>query len=78
VKATSKCPGGTAELRGTGFGEDGTWCEVGGGSKVSTSGGATGWLTSKAPVQAGEEFTIEFMIWDTGDGVLDSSVLLDN
>jgi hypothetical protein len=84
VPAISKCPGGTAELRGTGYGEDGTWCELaagpggGGPTKVSTSGGATGWLTSKAPVQAGEEFTLELIIWDTGDGVLDSSVLLDN
>ena len=32
----------------------------------------------QAPVTGGEEFTIEFMIWDTGDMVLDSSVLLDN
>jgi hypothetical protein len=29
-------------------------------------------------VQPGETFTLEFFIWDTGDGVLDSSVLLDN
>ena len=41
-------------------------------------GGATGWLTSQAPVEAGETFTLEFMIWDTDDGTLDSSVLLDN
>ena len=40
--------------------------------------GATGWLTSQAPVSPGEEFTLEFMIWDAGDGILDSSVLLDN
>jgi hypothetical protein len=78
VKATSKCPGGTSELKGTGYGVDGKWCEGVGGTKTSTSGGATGWLTSKAPVTAGEEFTLELMIWDTGDGVLDSSVLLDN
>jgi hypothetical protein len=82
--ATSQCPGGTSELQGTGFGVDGQWCSfsslVGGtgGDKSSTSGGATGWLTSSAPVNAGEEFTIDFVIWDTGDGVLDSSVLLDN
>jgi hypothetical protein len=48
------------------------------GNDTSTNGGATGWLTSQAPVQAGETFTIEFIIWDTGDGFLDSSVLVDN
>ena len=80
VKATSQCPGGTGELAGTGYGEVGTWCDLfpGGGKKSSSAGGATGWLTSKAPVQAGETFTLELMIWDTGDGDLDSSVLLDN
>jgi len=71
---TSVCPGGVAELRGTGYGVDGPWCGPG---KVSTNGGATGWLTSSAPVQPGEEFTLELMIWDTGDARLDSSVLLD-
>jgi hypothetical protein len=82
-RATSQCPGGANELRGTGFGVDGKWCEVyqllgTGGAKTSTNGGATGWLTSSAPVLPGEEFTLHFIIWDTGDGALDSSVLLDN
>jgi hypothetical protein len=83
VPATSQCPGGTSELQGTGFGVTGKWCEAysilgGGGNKTSTAGGATGWLTSSAPVQAGETFTLDLVIWDTGDGILDSSVLLDN
>ncbi len=78
----SVCPGGVAELGGTGYGQNGKWCEPfpapAGGSQTSANGGATGWLQSQAPVEPGETFTIEFMIWDTGDGVLDSSVLLDN
>ena len=74
--ATSVCPGGAAELGGTGFGVEGKWCLL--SNTKSTNGGATGWLTSQAPVQPGETFTLELMIWDTGDGVLDSSVLLDN
>ena len=86
VPATSTCPGGTAELQGTGFGITGQWCAgygmfpIGGtgGDKTSTAGGATGWLTSSAPVNAGETFTLDLVIWDTGDGILDSSVLLDN
>jgi hypothetical protein len=78
VKATSQCPGGTAELAGTGYAQVGTWCDLFSGTKASSAGGATGWLSSKAPVQPGETFTLELMIWDTGDGDLDSSVLLDN
>lgn len=74
----SVCPGGPDELAGTGFGVQGSYCSAFGGKDKSTAGGATGWLTSQAPVEPGETFTLEFMIWDTGDGVLDSSVLLDN
>ncbi len=73
---TSQCPGGVEELAGTGFGVSGKYCGPTGGTTVS--GGATGWLSSQAPVKAGETFTLELMIWDTGDGDLDSSVLLDN
>jgi hypothetical protein len=73
---TSVCPGGPGELAGTGFGVVGNYCPGGGGQSVS--GGATGWLASQAPVTPGETFTIDLMIWDTGDGDLDSSVLLDN
>jgi hypothetical protein len=71
----STCPGGPGELAGTGFGTTGQFCPGGG---TSSSGGATGWLSSQAPVAAGETFTLDLMIWDTGDGELDSSVLLDN
>ena len=34
---------------------------------MSTGGGATGWLTSSAPVTPGETITIQFIVWDTGD-----------
>jgi hypothetical protein len=73
AQKTAQCPGGVAELAGTGFEAPGPWC---GGQ--STGGGATGWLTSKAPVAAGETITIEFVIWDTGDPNFDSSVLVDH
>lgn len=72
-KKTAACPGGTGELAGTGFEDPGVYCQT-----TSTGGGATGWLTSQAPIQPGEVFTIEFMIWDTGDESYDSSVLVDN
>jgi hypothetical protein len=70
---TASCPGGVAELAGTGFEAPGMYCNTN-----STGGGATGWLSSQAPIMPGETFTIEFMIWDTGDESYDSSVLVDN
>jgi hypothetical protein len=70
---TATCTSGPGELAGTGFEDDGTYC---GGA--STGGGATGWLTTTAPVKAGEVITIQFIIWDTGDYNYDSSVLVDH
>ncbi len=43
----------------------------------TAKGGATGWLSTTAPVVPGEEITLEFMIWDTGDASYDSLILLD-
>lgn len=40
--------------------------------------GATGWLTSAAPVAGGQTITLRFYIWDAGDGTGTSTVLLDN
>jgi hypothetical protein len=71
--ATSVCGAGIGDLAGTGFADPGTYC-----TDPSSGGGATGWLTSSAPVQAGETITLEFMIWDKGDWNYDSSVLIDN
>ncbi|MBP7292348.1 MAG: hypothetical protein KBB21_37315, partial [Nannocystaceae bacterium] len=61
----SGCALGTGELAGTGFD---TWDDA----------GATSWLVTTAPVDGGDEFTIRFAIWDTGDSAWDSTVLLDN
>ncbi len=73
----SSCDGGPDELAGTGFAFTGaTQCTT--KNVTATLGGATGWLTTQAPIEPGETFTLEFMIWDAGDGALDSSVLLDN
>jgi hypothetical protein len=79
ARKISQCPGGVAELGGTGFGMAGQWCgEFDGTGGSSVNGGATGWLSSQASISPGETFTLELMIWDTGDGDLDSSVLVDN
>lgn len=43
----------------------------------TSQGGATGWLSTTAPVVPGEEITLEFMIWDTGDASFDSLIILD-
>ena len=41
-------------------------------------GGGTGWLTTTAPVLPGETVTLVFSIGDVGDGIYDSTVLIDN
>lgn len=74
---TAVCPGGTAELEGTGFFDVGAYCPRT-TSNQSSGGGATGWLTTLAPANPGEEITLHFVIWDAGDASYDSSVLLDN
>jgi len=56
------CKLGTSSLDGTGF----------------EGHAATGWLNTQAPVTGGYELTLRFAIWDMGDEVLDSSVLIDN
>lgn len=53
---------GTNELQGTGF----------------EKSGGTGWLTLRGNVVPGETITLRLAIWDLGDHVLDSMVLLDN
>jgi hypothetical protein len=70
---TAACTGGASELQGTGFYNMGMYC-----SGQTTGGGATGWLTSKAPVKGGETITLQFIIWDTKDQNWDSSVLIDH
>ncbi len=40
--------------------------------------GATGWLTTVVPTVSGSEIQLTFAIWDSGDAVFDSTVLIDN
>jgi hypothetical protein len=58
------CSLGAAGLDGTGY-EGGI-------------GGGTGWLTTTSPVTPGETITLRFVIFDEGDHILDSVVLIDN
>ncbi|RIL06914.1 MAG: hypothetical protein DCC71_05060 [Proteobacteria bacterium] len=56
------CPDGYADLVGTGF----------------ESEGATPWLRTQVPVAPGEAFSLRFAVWDVGDAVNDTTVLLDD
>jgi hypothetical protein len=64
-------------LNGTGF--DGVCANPFGSKYTSPSicGGSTGWLQTTAPVKPGEQITLTFNVWDTGDHQWDSTVLLD-
>jgi hypothetical protein len=64
-KNCSPCPGGTAELAGTGM-------------EINNTGGGTTWLTTDAPIVPGEIITLDLMLFDVGDKQLDSLVILDN
>jgi hypothetical protein len=63
------CPLGTAEMIGTGFD---IW------ELTIDDAGGTSWLATTAPIGGGEEFSIRFAIWDTGDQSWDSTAVVDN
>jgi len=56
------CALGNGELAGTGF----------------ESHAATSWLSTTAPVDPGSTIKIRWGVYDSGDGVLDSTTLVDN
>jgi hypothetical protein len=67
------CTQGYAGIMGTGF-ESNQSFQFG-----IQGSAATGWLETTAPIEApGEEITLHFAVWDSGDAVLDSTTLLDN
>ena len=59
------CAQGVSELVGTGF-------------DIWGLAGATTWLETSVPITPGAIFTIDFVIFDSGDDQLDSTVLLDH
>ena len=68
---TFECPLGDFELLGTGFGFDSCgFCQDHGG---------TGWLRTNAPIEdPTQPINIRFAVYDSGDGVLDTTTLIDN
>jgi len=62
------CSAPSTDISGTGY-----EC----GPADSSHGSSTGWLTTKWPVAAGEQFELVFHIHDASDGIFDSEVILD-
>ncbi len=62
------CALGDKTLTGTGFGLD-----TAGDDHASTM-----WLQTQAPVDPSSDVTVQFAVWDSGDGVLDTTALIDN
>jgi hypothetical protein len=67
----TKCTTSASTLAGSGYGEPDT------AVPPVTQGGATGWLTTRAPVTPGSTVTLKLLIYDDGDGVYDSAVVID-
>jgi hypothetical protein len=63
------CALGDLDLLGTGFGFDTT-----GGQDH----GSTGWLTTTAPVEKNSMIVLRWAVYDSSDGVLDTTTLIDN
>ena len=82
---SSACADGSTGAGGFGGGGFGGGGGGGGGSMNEAPpplgipiGGSTGWLTTTVPVTPGEEITLHFIIFDEGDHIYDSAVLIDN
>lgn len=67
---TFDCTLGKTLLQGTDFDNDDT--------NPGWTNGATGWLRTSAPVTPGVKFSIRFVTYDSSDGQVDSTTLIDN
>ena len=63
------CSLGTKRLAGTGFDGD---------AGDPTGHGSTGWMSTHLNVKAGETVTLRFAVYDSGTGLGDSTVLVDD
>jgi hypothetical protein len=64
------CALGNVDLIGTGFGFD--------SDSLSQDHGSTGWLQTKAPIEPGAEITLRWAVYDSKDGILDTTTLVDH
>jgi hypothetical protein len=62
------CSLGDTQLINTGFGPP----------TALTDHGSTYWLETKAPIKAHEEITLRWAVYDSSDGLLDTTTLVDN
>ena len=62
------CTTDPSAMNGTGYGK----------SDKGGPHGATDWVTTTVPVTPGETFTLRLAIWDESDGILDSSIAIDD
>lgn len=70
------CNAGPGLLAGTGFDEDESSCPK--GTEGPDIGGAsTGWLHTEVAVEPGSVAVLRFILWDSGDPQLDSTVVVD-
>jgi len=74
VTGTISACTGTAALANTGFEDP----DPGVCNANSLVGGATAWLDIRGNVVPGETIELRFALWDTGDSLWDSLVLIDN
>jgi hypothetical protein len=65
-----KCALGKTQLLGTTFEKD--------TANFGWTHGSTGWLRTTTPVTPGQPFRIRLVTYDSTDGNLDSSALIDN
>ena len=68
------CPLGTAILRGTGYD---VGCAFIGRPSRADSGASSGCVQTLSRVEPGRVTTLRFAIWDSGDGQLDSTAVVD-
>jgi hypothetical protein len=71
VKKQFDCAFGQTGVVGTDFDDDD-------GTVAGWTNGSTGWLRTSAPVEPGKPFKIRFVTYDSSDGKVDSSTLIDN
>ena len=63
----------TAELAGSGFDQPADGCQA-----SDTVGGGTGWLSIRGNVLPGEVAELRIAVWDSGDSLYDTVVILDD
>lgn len=74
-----ECELGPALLAETGYDEGESTCVSDVNDEHKDRGGAsTGWLRTVVPVRGGRLHDIRFLLWDSGDPLLDSTVVIDN